>query len=126
MPVYCTGVPMYCTSVPVCVPVPHVNVVPAGGRAASAGSWLRRQNTIALRDNIHELLALWKPMSTKCQRVFIAATKRTISTLYCEALQKGVLDLGCACFVSMCLTCGHSHGIDSYMLLLRVYVRVYA
>ena len=60
----------------------------AGGKARSAGAWIRRQNTVALRDEIHAVLAQWQSQSSDCQRIFIAASKRTVSTLWCDALSK--------------------------------------
>jgi hypothetical protein len=62
-----------------------------GGRARSAGSWLRRQNTIALRDDIHALLEAWKSLLAGCTRIFIAASKRSVSTLFCDTLRRGGL-----------------------------------
>lgn len=64
-----------------------------GGKARSAGSWLRRQNTIALREDIHLLLASWGALLTSCTRIFIAASKRSVSTLYCDALHRGASTL---------------------------------
>ena len=85
-----------------------------GNAPKSMGAQIRRANTVKLEEDIHELLAAWAPHLEHCQRIFISAAKRSIGTLFCDALSRGQ-----SCYVVVAF-CGDSHGLFGESVVMAV------